>query len=727
MIKELRLSNYRQHVDKVIQFQPGINAILAANEAGKSSVLEAIGYAFFGASALGAPLERVVTWDTPLSKLRVEMDFEHLGVAYSLYRAKSGAELVFGGGRVTGQKEVTKYIESLFGASSSMAEKLMIASQKNLTAALDDGPTAAGKMLATLTDLDLINRVIELVQEQLPCGDTSAAAARMALLEQQAGAQVDTDFGPLAAEVQRAEGAVQRLQGDHDKWKAELANLNVPLAHEILGKVQQIEGRAAPRLAEIARLEGLLAEKLPSAPDAAEIERVRAAVAQEKNVASALALKAELMRLPEPGQWDEPLATLETEIAGQRALYTQYDAIWKETGEAARAVDSKLTQARSAYQLAAQKLEGQMIRESACGLCGKDLTDVPEVVARNAELQRQLDTLASKWQTTEKELKDEWGTHNSDAFEAQKMVTQTKDYLGQLEAVLAAGAKCDLLYARAEAYITLDRGMVPAKWTWTGPEAGGVSLAPKLAELEADAKKATEDAARRAQQVEQLDALKAAGAADASALAALPVADAKETLDLQAQYTAEVNKVVPLLQTAQQGLHNATAALSQAKAVAAEAQKQVELAKSMLEKTKLELAEIEANNLLVKKLRNARPVITDKIWNMTLGAVSRYLPQVRGVESVVSRGEEGFIVNGRPADDYSGSAKDALGLAIRAGLTRTFLPTMPLMILDEPAAACSVERETRMLGMLRTLDFGQVLLVTHSDLCDSFADHIINL
>ena len=89
--------------------------------------------------------------------------------------------------------------------------------------------------------------------------------------------------------------------------------------------------------------------------------------------------------------------------------------------------------------------------------------------------------------------------------------------------------------------------------------------------------------------------------------------------------------------------------------------------------------------------------------------------------------DTGFRVDGKPVTGLSGSTLDALGLAIRIALTKTFLPNNDFMILDEPGAACDDNREASMLGTISTAGFAQVLLVTHSVLADTFADNVIQL
>ena len=132
-------------------------------------------------------------------------------------------------------------------------------------------------------------------------------------------------------------------------------------------------------------------------------------------------------------------------------------------------------------------------------------------------------------------------------------------------------------------------------------------------------------------------------------------------------------------------------------------------------------------NLLIKKVRAARPVITNKLWNIVLAGVSKHFSEVRGQESRITRADGMFKCNGFPVSGLSGSAEDMLGLAMRITLTRTFIPGVDMLQLDEPGSACSDSREARMLGLLAKIGFGQTILVTHSDQADAFADRIITV
>ena len=67
MIKTLQLLNFGKHVDRTFNFTGGLNYLYGANEAGKTTICEAILYAWFGTTALRDSLANTVTWGQPES------------------------------------------------------------------------------------------------------------------------------------------------------------------------------------------------------------------------------------------------------------------------------------------------------------------------------------------------------------------------------------------------------------------------------------------------------------------------------------------------------------------------------------------------------------------------------------------------------------------------------------------------------------------------------------
>ena len=148
---------------------------------------------------------------------------------------------------------------------------------------------------------------------------------------------------------------------------------------------------------------------------------------------------------------------------------------------------------------------------------------------------------------------------------------------------------------------------------------------------------------------------------------------------------------------------------------------------AQIAQTQKDIETTDFNNALVRKVRAARPIVANKLWNIVLTLVSQQFTKMRGVPSTVTRGSEGFLVNGKGINGLSGSALDLLGLAVRTALVRTFVPGCSMMVLDEPAAACDDNRSMSLLSFIAASNFDQVILITHEDVSESFAANLIQL
>ena len=62
MLNKIKLVNFGCHEQLEIDFGPGLNAVKAGVEMGKSTIFKAIAYALFGSKALPDSLEDTVTW-----------------------------------------------------------------------------------------------------------------------------------------------------------------------------------------------------------------------------------------------------------------------------------------------------------------------------------------------------------------------------------------------------------------------------------------------------------------------------------------------------------------------------------------------------------------------------------------------------------------------------------------------------------------------------------------
>jgi DNA repair exonuclease SbcCD ATPase subunit len=730
MLKKIRLQNFRQHLDRAFDFGPGLNAIRGENEAGKTTVLEAFFYFCFGARSLRESIDDVVTYHTPVSKLRVDCEIEHLGVTYTGYRGKSGAELNFGREKITGQNEVTAFFERLFGADAKLAGKLMFASQKSLAESLKEGPTAAGRMIEELANFDLIDQVAEKIAAQRPTGRTEGVEARIAQLkEQEVQGQTFEDLEGLRGDIGDAAETVRAAEGDLADLQAQQDQLDVETARQTIASEVALTRTIEKTTFDIDAIDRELGRPAVLAPPEGSIEKARAAVEAGKQQARAAKLYAELAGTDTAVQWDKDLASLEAEVA-------QVQQSIKPLGDRRNSAVvnlNKLAQERAERQRAADvevaQLEGRLIRETTCALCQKDLSDVPEVARTNGQLGRQIADRKQALQAALDEIGLDEREYRQASDEASTELEQQLKYLAQLNDVVRVNGAIENLYARAADFIVVDRNVVPGAWRWTGPvlEHVPADLANQLAHLETLQREADADAVRRQEKETQRNRLVLERRDAVTARQVLEVQEAKSVLERAGQLVQQIKTSSGALQLHQHHLQQLQTALATKEALAAQQQRQLEQTRAQLAAVEAELAQMQKYNLLIKKVRAARPVITNKLWNIVLGGVSKHFSDVRGQESRITRADGTFKCNGFPVSGLSGSAEDMLGLAMRITLTKTFLPGIDMLQLDEPAAACSDARETKMLGMLSTLGFGQTIIVSHSDLTDSVADRIITV
>jgi DNA repair exonuclease SbcCD ATPase subunit len=178
MLKQLKVTNFRRLRDATIDFTPGLNVVRGQNEAGKSTMLEAITYAFFGVSACRTSLAEMVTWGEKDSTLKVTLAFEIEGIEYTITRGKSGAEVNWKGGKVTGQKEVAAWVGRAFGVSSQNVNRLILSGQGNIRGALSEGSTKTAELIEQLANFSVIDEVIELISTKLTTGATRPSRRR---------------------------------------------------------------------------------------------------------------------------------------------------------------------------------------------------------------------------------------------------------------------------------------------------------------------------------------------------------------------------------------------------------------------------------------------------------------------------------------------------------------------------------------------------------------------
>src|SRR5574340_473654 len=689
MLKKLTLTYFRKHEDRTFDFSEGLNVFRAANESGKSSCLEAIAYTLFGAKALAEPLEKVVTWGHKPNELKVVLHFgEHV-----FSRSTRGAEVTLNGEVVcTGQNEVSAFAAALLGADMTMAANLMMASQGKLRGAIEGGAKATSTLIEDLSGLDLLDRILDAAAAKLALGSAAPYEARLESVEKY--------LGGLPALVAPDEDAFARQSEEFNRGlldsEARLTELKVVRDAINTAVVDASAGRhrAAQLNSDLARCE----------------QQVRDA-------------EADLAGAGEPGQ---PIDTsgLEKRIADfdasvqRRAAYDKFLAVDQTRARDGRtSVEwwfSALKQARTNVtakvrdiEIETTRLKAQLVTAQTCSLCGLDVSQFPETAKKNAELQRQI---------AEKET--ELDSAANDLANAERDILMLETESNWEDAL-------DRQMRPVANLLTRDDSVFPVLYTWAGeipaevpaerPDLDGQLAAAKVRGRSEALRTVIARGTEQANKVRaEMDGVRAMNDADYDALTRR-AAEANEAVGVEERRGLEFQMQLASLNTQHREAVN----------LYVQVEKQRTQFIEEIETIRGQVKSLEFNNALVKRIRAARPIIANKLWAMVLASVSQVFSLMRGETSIVTKGEDGFEVNGHSATSLSGSAKDLLGLAVRAALVKTFIPACPFIVLDEPAAACDDDRSNMLLGYVAASGFAQTLLVTHEETSELFANNVI--
>lgn len=686
MLTKLKLTNFRQHTDLTINFTSGLQAIRGKNEAGKSTILHGIAYAWWGSRALPMPLEDMVTWGFAPGTLKVELSFTHDGAEYSIKRSKSGAELTGPGVTASGQAEVTSFMERLFGAPAAICQATMLTRQKALQDGLD---SSALTLIERLANMQLIDELVNKIQTNLPSGNTKTLESQLSVLsnnplpvydvsalEVQLIAQRQQCTTGFAAVVEAQETVNKLLKPVADAREKEVKNRQTEVLRASLEK-QRIAALAAQVVMDVV------------IPDITKLEQE---LADQQEALGVLEAWNRFTKLPKVGK-QVPVSEdlLRASVA---VLRTELQ---------------HLTTANAQRDREYARKEALLITETACGLCGKDLQNVPEVVQKNAETQTVLDQMLAEHLRT------------------NQLLAATTEKLAEQEALLKLSEQItsQLSYLN---HCSTDLSVSPPAVTWVGPTAAetvNVQAAAKALRdarlLEKNHKDQLAASAAAKHTLEQVNEALAKlevlelSEAEVYALAALPAAE------------SQVKKLETDLELFKRQVTATLSAMDTAKAVHDSRMQAWETSQKQKMAVEASIKDYQFHNGIIDKLRTARPIVARKLWGLVLAGVSHYFSAIRGTASVVTRGENGFLIDGKGVGAFSGSTTDCLSMANRIMLQKTFLPGVNVMLIDEPGAAFDDIREADLLGVLASCGLEQVILVTHSELADSFASQVIQL
>ncbi len=198
-LHRLRLQNFRQHEDTVLDLGMGLTGIVGPNGAGKTTLLEAIGFALYGTSAARGTRDSIRRRGAPpRSTVKVELEFTLGHHRYQLTRGLNSAELYLDGDTspiANSLGAVTDKVSRLLGMTRDEFYNTYFTSQKELAVMAAMSAPERAKFLSRVLGYERLR----LVQEHLKVKRSALKATVEALQQSLVDAKV------LDAEQETAE------------------------------------------------------------------------------------------------------------------------------------------------------------------------------------------------------------------------------------------------------------------------------------------------------------------------------------------------------------------------------------------------------------------------------------------------------------------------------------------------------------------------------------------
>jgi exonuclease SbcC len=315
----LSLKNFRQHADTVLEFRPGLTGIIGPNGSGKTTILEAIVWAIYGASAIRGTKDTLrFNRAAGRSIVRAELEFELRGERFRVTRTPRGAELYRaeqGDPIAAGINEVTRQLTRRLGMTRQEFFNTYFTGQKELRFLAAMGPADRARFLSQVLGYERLRVAQGLVREQRKVLKGQVEELRRALgdieeikrAREEAEARLKTATSALREAEQRQTEAASRLADIEPAWN------ELQAARE-----RDRELREELRVAQT-RLEGVLKERSEAEK---ELKDLAGAAGQLEKLREQLAplegLRAEEEQLRDLANAESRRRDLERQLAEQR-------------------------------------------------------------------------------------------------------------------------------------------------------------------------------------------------------------------------------------------------------------------------------------------------------------------------------------------------------------------------------------------------------------------------
>lgn len=763
----LQTQGFKRLRNHTFNFTDGLNVIVGDNAAGKSTLLQAIECALYGAAVVPGKKEHMITWGQKTWKIVLE--FAVGGAEYQLTRSKSTAKLerlsgyeieremdfdihpdkkIPKGKRVdekwdlvaNGATPVTQAIEELLGLSTKDYNLFMQSKQGETSGVLTFGAAALNRKVESFSGISTIDDVHQLALE-----DHRNAKAKIDALSFDP-ADLDILYNDLAA----AESTTKELWFDVEATRQALEaaprpeDLVRPVSdpdamqkqRDTLYRLQQRLIVAKREAATAENYYGEAAQRLEEMEQPEAAEELQVSIrARSKQVKEAA---AEVNRLNAELNEQQRLFTELSEVEELFDSMRTEDAIGEELAEAV-SLSQELTTAgkdlaKQEHELGyrVQQLEG-MLGDSECPTCGTKLSEHdPEKLRKERE-----EILVKRSEVT------------TEIVMLDKRIAQANVAVAKLEKELESyqltEAKVDKLRDRlADLGVVLGTGETPTEGQLKRAKETHQELMGDLARLEHQAEQVESaqrryNSAKRAAEKALSEHKQAANSVDEIQHQLAEAESAGSPSDEDIAHAREQWKLY------EKRVSDTRIRLAEAKADAEQSLQRWESSCKDLERVKGDVERLEkrADELkevkvmadkaarLAKFLGERRAGYLQEVWDAVLGAASKQVNLAsRGMVSRLAFKDGDFFFEEEgvlaPVSSASGAQKAHIGVAVRIGLSRALYGKDALLIFDEPTESM---REHHAIGLSSSLAgaASQCLLITHREQDQDLASNVVDV
>jgi DNA repair exonuclease SbcCD ATPase subunit len=710
MISCIELNQFKRHTHAAFEFDSGLTGISGENAAGKTTVLKAILFALFGASAAGTK-EHIPTrggsGDTEVSvSLTIPIHGEVL-----VKRTLKGAKVWSKDGTLlaNGVTPTIKLIEEAYGMASQDLQLLMYSKQGESQALLALGAAALQKTVERLAKTDLVDKVLGLIGTDLSRidgelqglgadtdivalernlitakADFTAQQANMADVRESVAKAVaaETDLRDRYQKANEDALKRSRLQASVDAQSAHIKSLNEAVEKASLALASfdpkldaSLEEKKETRDQLYTDYQGLSGRITAAATTKAELQQWSAAVEKaEAEVKQSLTVS---------GQIDELEHSLGKLKEQDKALSLKVNTAKHMLDQARKAVDDGVCR-ECKRPFSAEEQEAAIRRQ-------EEAADAYDVVYQVwAELQTSLHTAEGELATLRLAFHPGCAERLAQAGEAVLRLRPTLDVLlGDFESIEQMQVSVQVFTKQIR---DLDILIAQLSSSVRDRQVAERSLIGSRELLhEAD------------QKISDLTM---------ELLACLP---GEDVADLSSKLRSASDHL--------SGLRTLERKISEALMVASHQATRYQEAYDTAKEQGVRKAQLEMDQSQRKRLqtwlRKSRSDLMSEMWDGLLNYASHLInTTTNGQLSKVFRTDGELMVEEESetvaVSELSGYQRSLVGLALRIAMSRVFYGGDLPLFLDEPTADASNENAARIAGMLQGLG-SQVIFVSHRD------------